>query len=129
MVVINAPCSFLALHYTTMVAPMDIDDSKPDCSPEVMRSFYQHLYPYHAIFAWLNQKRGTASSLFTNREFAFSLPGDVYLRYQSFTSAEELKAQMIKLIPTRFEIGPVYTARVRDDQPPVYHILMRLRKA
>lgn len=47
-----------------------------------------------------------------HREFAFTLQGDTYLRYNSFSSAEELKRQTVRLNPTRFEIGPMYNARV-----------------
>ena len=52
------------------------------------------------------------SRAFTHREFAFTLPGDVYLRYNSFNNAEDLKRQVVRLNPSRFEIGAVYNARV-----------------
>ena len=81
-------------------------------SPEVMLVFYRRLYPFKSIFHWLNHEHGPRK-LFTNREFAFTLKGDVYLRYQSFTTADELKKQVCTMNPTRFEIGPMYTARVR----------------
>jgi DNA primase small subunit len=55
------------------------------------------------------------SNLFTHREFSFTLIGDVYLRYHSFNKVEDLKANVIRLNPTRFEIGAIYTARVRED--------------
>ena len=79
--------------------------------PEVMLTFYRYLYPFKPIYNWLNHQH-PASKLFTHREFAFTLPGDMYLRYNSFNSAEELKKQVCALNPTRFEIGPVYSARV-----------------
>lgn len=49
----------------------------------------------------------------TNREFAFTLQNDVYLRYKSFSTADELKKDVVHHNPSRFEIGPVYSARVR----------------
>jgi DNA primase small subunit len=76
-----------------------------------MLTFYRRLYPFKSIYNWLNHEH-SPSRLFTHREFAFTLPGDVYLRYNSFTTAEELKNQVCQLNPTRFEIGPVYSARV-----------------
>lgn len=78
---------------------------------DVMLTFYRRLYPFKSIFAWLNQSH-TPSKLFTNREFAFNLPGDVYIRYLSFNSSDEMKKKVCTMNPTRFEIGPVYSARV-----------------
>lgn len=80
-------------------------------SPEAMLAFYQRLYPFKSIFHWLNHEPAPAR-LFVNREFAFTLQGDVYLRYNSFANADELKKQVCALNPTRFEIGPMYSARV-----------------
>ena len=76
-----------------------------------MLAFYRRLYPFKSIFTWLNHEHAP-TKLFTHREFAFTLQGDVYLRYNSFANAEELKKQVCTLNPTRFEIGPVYSARV-----------------
>ena len=81
-------------------------------TPEVMLAFYRRLYPFKSIFTWLNHEHAP-TKLFTHREFAFTLQGDVYLRYNSFANAEELKKQVCSYNPTRFEIGPVYSARVR----------------
>lgn len=81
-------------------------------SPELMLAFYRRLYPFKSIFKWLNHEH-TPSRLFTHREISFTLQNDVYLRYHSFTTADEFKKQTCTLNPTRFEIGPVYTARVR----------------
>ena len=85
-------------------------------SPEAMLAFYQRLYPFKSIFHWLNHEPAP-TRLFVNREFAFTLPGDVYLRYNSFANADELKKQVCALNPTRFEIGPVYSARVSRVNP------------
>ncbi|KAI0302395.1 prim-pol domain-containing protein [Multifurca ochricompacta] len=84
-------------------------------TPELMLAFYRRLYPFKAIFKWLNHEH-TPCRLFTHREIAFTLENDVYLRYNSFTTAEEFKNQTCTLNPTRFEIGPVYTARPRDKK-------------
>ena len=81
-------------------------------TPEIMLAFYRRLYPFKSIFKWLNHEH-VPSRLFTHREIAFTLQNDVYLRYNSFTTADEFKRQTCTLNPTRFEIGPVYTARVR----------------
>ena len=57
-----------------------------------MLAFYRRLYPFKSIFTWLNHEHAP-TKLFTHREFAFTLQGDVYLRYNSFANAEELKKQ------------------------------------
>ncbi|TFK25537.1 DNA primase catalytic subunit [Coprinopsis marcescibilis] len=84
-------------------------------APEAMLMFYRKLYPFKSIYNWLNHDQ-MPTKLFTHREFAFTLQGDVYLRYKSFNSAEDLKKDICHLNPTRFEIGPVYSARPRDKK-------------
>lgn len=90
---------------------MPVAEEEP-VTPEVMLAFYRRLYPFKSVFGWLNHDHAP-SKLFTQREFAFTLQGDVYLRYNSFDNADDLKKQICKLNPTRFEIGPMYSARVR----------------
>ncbi len=82
-----------------------------EITPELMLALYRRLYPFKSIFNWLNHEL-SPTKLFTHREFAFTLAGDVYLRYNSFQTADDLKKQVLALNPTRFEIGPVYSARV-----------------
>jgi len=90
---------------------MSVAEDLDASSAEVMLAFYRRLYPFKSIFHWLNHEH-TPTRLFSHREFAFTLQGDVYLRYNSFNSFEDLKKQVCSLNPTRFEIGPVYSARV-----------------
>jgi DNA primase catalytic subunit len=90
-------------------------ESEYDASnPQVMLQYYNRLYPFKSIYKWLNQEQ-VPSKLFINREFAFTLAGDIYLRYNSFTTSEELKAQVCKFNPSRFEIGAIYSAKVSTN--------------
>lgn len=102
----------------TLSAPLSTIamDNEP-LTPELMLAFYRRLYPFKSLFNWLNHEH-TPTKLFYQREFAFTLQGDVYLRYQSFMNAEELKKQVCALNPTRFEIGPMYSARVSPLYAP-----------
>lgn len=92
---------------------MNLDiESKPS-DENVMRLFYQRLFPWRQLFQWLNHSPVPTND-FAHREFAFTLSNDAYLRYQSFTTADTLKKDVLRLMPSRFEIGPVYTTNPRD---------------
>lgn len=80
---------------------------------EVLAAFYQRLFPFKHLFEWLNHAH-VPTKAFTHRELAFTLSNDAYLRYQSFSGFETLKKEVIRLVPSRFEIGPVYSADPRD---------------
>ncbi|KAK7428731.1 p48 polypeptide of DNA primase [Neonectria magnoliae] len=97
-----------------MVPGSPVDKTAMGASdPEVMRSFYQRLFPWRYLFQWLNHSP-TPTNDFANREFALTLQNDAYLRYQSFTTADLLRKDVLRLMPSRFEIGPVYSANPRD---------------
>ncbi|EON67919.1 hypothetical protein W97_07416 [Coniosporium apollinis CBS 100218] len=81
--------------------------------PEVMKAFYQRLFPFRYLFQWLNHSPSPTND-FGHREFAFTLRNDAYLRYQSFPTADLLRKQCIQLNPSRFEIGPVYSTNPRE---------------
>lgn len=84
--------------------------------PNVMRQFYGRLFPFRQLFLWLNHSPKPGPD-FGNREFAFTivtLAGDQYLRYMSYTTHDLLKKDILRLNPTRFEVGPVYTTNPRD---------------
>ncbi|KAF2477921.1 prim-pol domain-containing protein [Lindgomyces ingoldianus] len=93
--------------------PFRITSRSTFSDPEIMRAFYQRLFPFRYLFQWLNHNP-TPSNDFAHREFAFTLPNDAYLRYQSFPTADLLRKQCIQLLPSRFEIGPVYSTNPRD---------------
>ena len=78
-----------------------------------MLAFYQRLFPFRYLFQWLNHSIKPSND-FAHREFAFTLQNDAYLRYQSFSSGDLLRKDVLRLNPSRFEIGPVYTTNPRD---------------
>ncbi|KAI9772076.1 MAG: hypothetical protein M1840_001364 [Geoglossum simile] len=81
--------------------------------PKVMYAFYQRLFPFRYLFQWLNHSPSPSDD-FRHREFAFTLQNDAYLRYQSFPTADLLRKEILRLNPSRFEIGPVYSTRPSD---------------
>ncbi|RXG42186.1 hypothetical protein VDGE_02251 [Verticillium dahliae] len=92
--------------------PSDIAGMKAS-DPEIMKLFYQRLFPWRQLFQWLNHSP-TPTNDFAHREFAFTLQNDAYLRYQSFPSHDLLRKDVLRLMPSRFEIGPVYNTNPRD---------------
>ena len=94
-----------------LLAPMSDRIEIDSSSPQALLTFYRRLYPFKSLFNWLNHEP-VPTRRFTHREFAFTLQGDIYIRYYSFANAEELKKQIVQLNPSRFEIGAVYSARV-----------------
>lgn len=81
---------------------------------EVLLTYYQRLFPFKTLFEWLNHAPGVPSKSFIHREIAFTLHNDAYLRYQSFPTHEAMKREVVRLVPSRFEIGPVYSSDPRD---------------
>jgi hypothetical protein len=59
--------------------------------PTAMLVFYQRLFPFRYVFEWLNHSPNPTKA-FTNREFAFTLENDVYLRCLSFATHSALEA-------------------------------------
>lgn len=91
---------------------LDRDES---VDPMALLAYYRRLLPFRSLYTWLNHDAVTTRN-FTNREFAFTLQNDAYLRYQSFASWDEWKKEVCRLNPSRFEIGPVYSAKVCAEE-------------
>ncbi|OCL14118.1 hypothetical protein AOQ84DRAFT_359191, partial [Glonium stellatum] len=69
--------------------PVTIKAGAKASDPEVMRAFYQRLFPFRYLFQWLNHSaEHKVTNDFKHREFAFTLQNDAYLRYQSFPTAD-----------------------------------------
>jgi len=106
--------------------PMQVDAGatmrSEDFSPELLRVYYDRLFPYLQMFRWLSYRHDPKSSspgvqkdFFLRREFTFVLEGDIFCRYLCFRDAEEWRNQIIARQPIRMEIGAVFT------HPPKNH--------
>ena len=70
-----------------------------------MKIYYSNFFPYEMYFSWLG--RGEVDQ-FQRREFSFTLENDVYFRFQSYKSCEELKKKLIQYCPKKIDIGAMY---------------------
>jgi len=52
----------------------------------------------------------------SHREFSFTLEGDIYLRYLTFTSQTEFETSLKKKCPIKIDIGAVYNARATEHR-------------
>ncbi|CAL8071467.1 unnamed protein product [Orchesella dallaii] len=60
------------------------------------------------MYRWLSYGN---PEFFSHREFSFALAGDVYIRYQSFTSNEDFVAELKRRKPEKIDIGAVYNQK------------------
>ncbi|KAI2634588.1 prim-pol domain-containing protein [Xylaria nigripes] len=85
--------------------------------PEVLRTFYQRLFPFRFLFQWLNHSPVPTND-FSHREFALTIHdaggNEIYLRYQAYPTSDLIRKDILSKLPSRFEIGPVYTTNPRD---------------
>ena len=101
---------------------MDLDQpgagwaSGPQFDPDLLRLYYARLFPYDQWCRWMaynSDEPGTGSQL-ARRELSLTLADDVYIRYQCFTSAKEMKSLMTKRQPHKIDIGAVFNCVPRD---------------
>ncbi|PHH49979.1 DNA primase small subunit [Ceratocystis fimbriata CBS 114723] len=99
-------------------APLQSSFANAEASdPFILRLFYERLFPFKTLFQWLNHSLIPSADM-KHREIAMTLNGpggaEFYKRYLSYNSVEHLKKDIILQIPTRFEIGPIYSTNPRD---------------
>ena len=112
-------------------------DSSVVFSPELLGMYYARLFPYQMLYSWLSYDPATInpnnnssnktkangasnSTTFPRREFSMTIeptPGnEVYIRYQSFLSQEELTTAIQKRRPTKIDIGAVFNYPPKDNK-------------
>ncbi|KAI1125235.1 DNA primase small subunit [Nemania abortiva] len=98
-------------------SPMEDGNGISSSDPQLMRMFYQRLFPFRYLFQWLNHGV-TPTNDFAHREFALTINdatgNEIYLRYQSYPTSDLIRKDIVSRLPTRFEIGPVYSTNPRD---------------
>ena len=90
--------------------------SPPSDFEDLLRIYYRRLFPYEPYIRWISSSSSWSRSPqhLSRREFSFTLRDDIYLRYLSFSSADELKREMVRRLPHKIDLGAVYNARPSD---------------
>lgn len=90
-----------------------------------LRQYYDHLFPVGLFHQWLRYGR---NETFSKREISFTLPGEIYIRWKSFASQEELKMDLVKSIPVKIDIGAVYKRSPKEKSAGIGEILVPVSK-
>ena len=96
---------------TTVATVSPTADRSVLCSPQMLHLYYSRLFPYSFLYDWLSYGD---KSLFSRREFSFTIEDEVILRYRSFNSCDELCQGIIKRSPQKIDIGAVFQAVPKD---------------
>ncbi|KAG8343322.1 putative DNA primase small subunit [Trypanosoma vivax] len=106
-----------------------------------LREFYEFVFPADLLVQWLSYnlssveqsthntvlakgddagegQRSAVSSdgYLARREFCFTLIGDIFTRFRSYSSAAELRRELIRCYPEKIDVGAVYTIRPNQKQ-------------
>jgi DNA primase small subunit len=81
-----------------------------------LREFYQFVFPVGDIAKWLSYDIGGGTSAdargyLARREFCFTLIGDIFTRFRSYSSEQELRSELVKCYPEKIDVGAVYNVR------------------
>lgn len=88
---------------------------RPEMLEDLLPQYYKRLFPYPQYAKWL-QYGNIDKTYMARRELSFTLADDIYIRYLSFSGAEDLEAEMIKRCPHKIDLGAVYNARPSEHK-------------
>jgi len=94
------------IHRSTKASDVDASEF-----PELLKQYYDRLFPYSKYFRWLSYGD---KHTFSHREFSFTLKDDVYIRYKSYETEEEMTKDIKKTCPYKIDIGAVFSTKPKD---------------
>ena len=73
----------------------------------LMRPYYAHIFPSKQLFEWLSYEGVTSSKesqkdrqqFIQNREFCFTLKGEIFVRYNSYQDEKSLRKDLKTKVP------------------------------
>jgi DNA primase small subunit len=92
------------------VAPPPAPAVRGDLASQ-LKWYYARLFPAALFTRWLSYGEPL---YFARREISMTLPGDIYLRWKSFSSADALVATLKAQTPVKVDIGAVYNFPPKD---------------
>lgn len=96
------------------------EDDEELFNKEMLHTYYSRLFPYEMFHTWLSYGASSTNknNSFSHREFSFTLktPRDeeIYARYQSFSTSDQLKNALLKQNPIKIDIGAVFSHPPKD---------------
>ncbi|KAL5267664.1 hypothetical protein ACHWQZ_G004641 [Mnemiopsis leidyi] len=80
---------------------------------ELLKIYYSRLFPYSPYIKWLSYNN---NEYLSKREFCFTLNGDIYLRYKSFSNVDEFKKELKAVNPFKIDVGAIYNVKPKDHK-------------
>jgi DNA primase small subunit len=72
------------------------------------RLYYEKFFPFNLFSRWFHYGKDD-EDYFKRREFVFTTDDEIYLRYQSFTSKENMRESILDTNPAKLDVGAVYS--------------------
>jgi DNA primase small subunit len=76
---------------------------------DMLKQYYAKHFPFVDFYRFLQYQ-------FPFREFSFTLPQDIYVRFKSFESITEFKMELVQKVPIKIDIGGIYDTKPKDKR-------------